>query len=182
MRDDPARSEELAESLYRHTYPHLHELAQRLMVSERNGHTLQPTALVNEAYLRLVDGERVDWEGRNHFFCIAARVMRRILIDHARAKARAKRGGEWRRVTLGDHLHRRDYDALELLVLEDTLQQLEARHPRMAKVVELRVFGGMTMKEIAQALGVSKRTADEDWSFARRWLARELSSEEREDR
>ncbi|HKI86487.1 MAG TPA: ECF-type sigma factor, partial [Thermoanaerobaculia bacterium] len=115
-------------------------------------------------------------------FCIAARVMRRILIDHARAKARAKRGGEWRRVTLGDHLHRRDYDALELLVLEDTLQQLEARHPRMAKVVELRVFGGMTMKEIAQALGVSKRTADEDWSFARRWLARELSSEEREDR
>lgn len=182
MRDEPARREELAESLYRHTYPHLRELAGRLMASERGDHTLQPTALVNEAYLRLVDSDRVDWEGRSHFFCIAARIMRRILIDHARGRARAKRGGEWRRVTLHDQLHRRDFDALELLVLEDTLQELERRHPRMARVVELRVFGGMTMKEIAHVLGVSKRTVDEDWSFARRWLAREFANEEQGER
>lgn len=182
MRDDPARAEELSESLYQHTYPHLHNLARRLMGAERGDHTLQPTALVNEAYLRLVDGKRVDWEGRSHFFCIAARIMRRVLIDHARARARAKRGGKWCQVTLHEQLHQRDFDALDLLVLEDTLKQLEGRHPRMARVVELRVFGGMTMKEIAHVLGVSKRTADEDWSFARRWLARELANETQEER
>jgi RNA polymerase sigma-70 factor (ECF subfamily) len=179
MREEPERSGELSERLYRHVYPHLHNLAHKMMANEREGHTLQPTALVNDAFLRLVEQERVRWAERQHFFRIAARIMRRILIDHARACGRRKRGGGWRRVTLDTAISEDGFDPVDLVALDDALNRLEARHPRMARVVELRVFGGLTMSEVAGVLGVSKRTADGDWSFALRWLSREFLPEGR---
>ena len=159
-------------------YPELRRLAAGLMRRERAGHTLQPTALVHEAFLDLVDETAIDWECRAHFMGVAARVMRRILVDHARRHGARKRGGGLRHVTLDEALHVGSPDRpLDVLHLDDALQRLASMDARGAQVVELRVFGGLTADEAATALGVSKRTVDTDWSVARMWLARELSAD-----
>ncbi len=174
---DATPTADVSPELWDAVYGELHIVASRLMNSERNNHTLQPTALVNEAYLRLVDQKQSHWQNRAHFFAIAARVMRRILVDHARGRSRQKRGGDWRRVTLSESSHHEIAHVVDLLTLENALQRLAALSERMVQVVELRIFGGLTMKEVAFTLGISKRTADDDWSVARQWLTRELSGD-----
>lgn len=155
-------------------YPELRALAARLIRRERGGHTLQPTAVVNEAFLRLVDQEGADWEDRAHFIGIAARVMRQILVDHARRRRAAKRGSGAERITLDEAMASTPDSAFDLLALDDVLTRFAAVDERRAKVVELRVFGGLTTKETAACLGVSTRTVEGDWAMARLWLAREL--------
>lgn len=167
---DDAERNALAERVY----PELRELAASLMARERAGHTLQPTALVNEAWIRLVDGQRVRIEGRAHFFGVAARCMRQVLVDHARARSAAKRGGDRQRVTLDEGmLSAMDAD-IELIALDDALVKLSALDERAARVAEMRLFAGMTVPEVATELGVSPRTVDGDWATARLWLSREL--------
>ncbi len=161
-------------------YDELHRLAAHYMGGERREHTLQPTALVNEAYLRLVDSSQVDWHGRRHFVAASAQAMRRILIDHARARARAKRGGGWNRVTLAVSVAedgQGNLDREQLLSLSLAIDRLSELDARQARIVELRFFGGMTVDEIADVLEVSKRTVGGDWTHARAWLKRELAPE-----
>jgi RNA polymerase sigma factor (TIGR02999 family) len=160
----------------------LHGIAARHMRGERPGHTLQPTALVHEAFLRLVGGD-ASFDDRAHFLRAASRVMRRVLVDHARARDAAKRGaGGGLRVTLDESIaasagHDGDDDrVVELLALDDALARLAAAEPRWAQVVELRVFGGLEVTEVARALGVSTPTVKRDWAFAKAWLARELGA------
>jgi len=170
-----------AEELFPHVYNELRMMARRYLSRERPGHTLQPTALVHEAYIKLVDQSKVDWQGRTHFFAVGARVMRNLLIDHARAKGRVKRGGDLRKVTLAEGLTplgNRELDAEGLLTLNDGLDRLAELDPRQARVVELRFFGGLTVPEAALILGVSERTVEGDWAHARAWLKRELSRRE----
>jgi len=169
------RHAELSERLYTAVYDELRRIAGRLMRSERADHTLQPTALVHEAYLRLVDQQQVEWQCRAQFFAIAARVMRRILVDYARRRAREKRGGRAQHVTWSESLGLCEQRTHETLVLDRALTRLAELDARMERVVELRVFGGMTIREVAHALGVSRRTVDNDWLVAKQWLARELS-------
>jgi len=159
-------------------YDELRRLARGYLSRERPGHTLQPTALVNEAYIKLVDQTRVDWQGRTHFFAVGARVMRNLLIDHARGRGRAKRGGAWHKVTLAEGLTpftRRELDVDQLLSLNEALERLAELDERQARIVELRFFGGLTVPEVATVLGVSTRTVEGDWTHARAWLKRELS-------
>ena len=159
-------------------YDELHRQAARAMRRENGEHTLQATALVNEAYLRLVDQRRVQWKNRAQFFGVAAQLMRRILIDHARARHAEKRGGDIRRVTLGhaDEAVANDNDGVDVLELEDALQRLAALDERQARLVELRYFGGLTIEDTAEALGISPATVKREWSTARAWLHRELTS------
>jgi RNA polymerase sigma factor (TIGR02999 family) len=165
-------------------YDELRHLARAYMAREGRDHTLQPTALVHEAFIRLVDQSRVNWQGRSHFRAVGARVMRRILIDHARRRGSAKRGGGLQRVTLGDSLLRPpdpEIDLPDLLTLNDALDDLARLDERQARVVELRSFGGLTTAEIAEVLGVSERTVGDDWKHGRAWLKRELSHRNRPD-
>jgi RNA polymerase sigma factor (TIGR02999 family) len=158
----------------------LHHIAARYMAGERDEHVLQPTALVNEAYLRLVDWKNVRWQNRAHFFGVAAQLMRRVLVDFARSRRRAKRGGDEVRVTLteaGD-LPSRSRDA-DLEALDEALKRLEVLDPRQGRVVELRFFGGLSLEETAHVLGVSVGTVRRDWSLARAWLYRELDNASR---
>jgi RNA polymerase sigma factor (TIGR02999 family) len=161
--------------LFEIMFEELRRIASSLMRGERPGHTLQPTALVNETYLRLVDDSRVDWQNRSHFFGIAARAMRQVLMEHARRRAAAKRGGNWRRVTLSSGLGLKVTADVDLLDLDRTLVQLSEMDPRSAEIVELRVFGGMRVDEVAHVLGVSPRTVQNDWRVAKMWLTRELT-------
>jgi RNA polymerase sigma-70 factor (ECF subfamily) len=170
-----------AEQLMPLVYDELRRLARGYMARESRDHTLQPTALVNEAYLRLIDQSRVNWRGRSHFRAVGARVMRRILIDHARRRGGLKRGGDLQRVTLGDSLLSPpdpDVDLPELLALNDALEELAQLDERQARVVELRFFGGLTTDEIAETLEVSERTVGNDWKHGRAWLKRALSHRE----
>lgn len=146
------------------------------MGRERPGHTLQATALVNEAYLRLIEIKRVRWQNRAHFFAMSARVMRRILIDSARARGNRKRGGDVVRVSLDEGLLVSTQPARDLLALDEALQALEAVHPRKSQVVELRFFGGLSIEETGEALHVSPDTVKRDWRFAKLWLLRELKA------
>lgn len=167
-----------AEELFPLIYDELRGLARSYVAGERAGHSLQATALVNEAYLRLVDLTRIDWRGRTHFLATGARVLRRLLVDHARNRDSLKRGGGWNRVTMGHVLGRseaRGLDAEELLHLNTALDKLRGLDERQARVVELRFFGGLTVVEIAEHLGVSKRTVEGDWTHARVWLKREVA-------
>lgn len=166
--------EEANDRLFEAVYAELRRMADHLMQSERADHTLQPTALVHEAYLRLVDVSRVAWQDRSHFFRVAVRAMRRILVDHARGKAADKRGGDWARVTLDEASGLTPGLELEVIALDNALGKLAAMDERMSQLVEMRVFAGMEMQEIAHALGVSERTAYRDWEVAQRWLGREL--------
>lgn len=161
-------------------YAELHRQAARAMRREHAGHTLQATALVHEAYLRLIDQRRVQWRNRAQFFGIAAQLMRRILVDHARQRLAAKRGGGAAQVTLGsadgDAGAPAGADALDVLALHDALERLAALDHDQARLVELRYFGGMSIDETAEALGVSPATVKREWATARAWLRRELAA------
>jgi RNA polymerase sigma factor (TIGR02999 family) len=158
-------------------YEELHRLAHNHMGRERQGHTLQTSALVNEAYVRLIDQRNVRWQNRAQFFSIASRLMRRILIDHARSHQYAKRGGGTRRVSLDEATVVAQEQAAELVALDDALKSLAAIDPRKCQVVELRFFGGMSVEESAEVLGVSAVTVMRDWSTAKAWLQREMEKE-----
>lgn len=155
-------------------YEQLHGMAESLLRRERKDHTLQPTALVNEAYLRLVDQTRATWNDRTHFMAIAATAMRRILVDHARARGRDKRGGPAARVPLDENLLEAYERSADLVALDEALKRLESTSPDAARLVEMRFFGNMTMEEAAAAEGSSLSTAERLWRFARAWLYREL--------
>src|SRR4030095_8921702 len=153
----------------------LHRVAARQMAGERPGHILQPTALVNEVYVRLVDLRNVKWENRAHFFGVAARIMRRILVDAARARGRTKRGGDALQVSLADVPDVAVPHTQDIVALNDALKTLETLDPRQSQVVELRFFGGLGLEEAAEALHVSVGTVRRDWSLAQAWLYRELN-------
>jgi RNA polymerase sigma factor (TIGR02999 family) len=157
-------------------YEELHRLAARYMSRERAGHTLQTSALVNEAYLRLVDARSVRWQNRAHFFAVSAQIMRRILVDFARARHNLKRGGGARPVSLDQALLVSPELGPDVLALDEALDRLAVLNPRQSRVVELRYFGGLSEDEVAAVLAVSPRTVRHDWSLARAWLYRELSS------
>ena len=156
-------------------YDEFRALAARHLRRERVGHTLQPTALVHEAYLRLIDQTRVDWQGRTHFFAVGAQAIRRILVDHARQHKRQKRGGGAGRVQLDEAVALAPQRHEELLALDEALKKLAELDARQAQVVEMRFFGGLSVAEVASMLGVSKRTVEGDWTMARAWLLRELT-------
>lgn len=176
MNSDDAAGRELMTLVY----DELRRLAASFMAQERRDHTLQPTALVNEAYMRLVGtGGGISWQNKAHFFAIAAKVMRRILVDHARGHQAIKRGGDERHVTLGSGSEIKGavpqgLTDVELLCIHDALETLNTMHPRMAQVVELRYFGGLTIDESAEVLGVATSTIEADWSFARAWLKKAI--------
>ena len=155
-------------------YEELRRRARHYIARERPGITLQPTALVNEVYLRLVDAADVRWQDRAHFFAIAAQMMRRILVDAARARVSVKRGGTGRSITFDERFIAPLSTDRELLALDDAIDALSHRDPRKAKVVELRFFGGLSLQETAEALRVSEDTVGRDWSFAKAWLAHEI--------
>ncbi|HVF55616.1 MAG TPA: sigma-70 family RNA polymerase sigma factor [Pyrinomonadaceae bacterium] len=156
-------------------YDELRRQARILLARERGGHTLQPTALVNEAYLRLVDQTRVNWQNRAHFYSIAASMMRRVLIDHARAHTAEKRGGSAIRLSLDDVQLPVEQRAASLVALDEALEKLAEFDERKCRVVEMRFFGGLADEEIARVLGVTTRTVLRDWKTARLLLYRELS-------
>ena len=157
-------------------YDELRRLARRHMRSEDPAHTLQATALVNDAYLRLVDQKRVSWQNRAHFFAASAQIIRHLLVDHARARRRLKRGGEGVTVTLTGGLSTIVPTAVDVVVLDDALRRLEAFDPQKSQIVELRFFGGLSIEETAEALHVSPATVKREWSLARAWLYREITS------
>ena len=163
------------DELYPLVYDELHRLARRYMSRERKGHTLQTTALINEAYVRLVDQKNVQWANRSHFFAISAQIMRRILIDHARRHAYAKRGGGAQQVSLDEVAAVASNCGRELLRLDEALKSLAEMDPRRSQVVELRYFGGLNNEEIAGVLDVSENTVTRDWNMARAWLYQQLT-------
>ena len=160
-------------------YDELRRLAASFMKQERGNHTLQPTALVNEVYIKLVgDGggaDGISFQNKAHFFGIAAKVMRRVLVDHARAYNADKRGGEVRHVTLDEAVAPSGVSSADVLGINDALDELAKLHPRMSQVVELRFFGGLTIEQVSLVLGVATSTIEADWSFARAWLRKTLS-------
>ena len=161
-------------------YEELRSVARSLLAAERPGHTLQATALVHEAYLRLVSQSDPRWEGRVHFFAVAARMLRRILVDYARGRNADKRGGGAARLTLVDGVEPGEagHEPLDLLALDEALDELEGCDERQSRVVELRFFAGLDVDETAQALGVSPRTVKDDWGFAKAWLRTRLSGDD----
>jgi len=167
-------NERAASQLIPLVYDELRRLAGRYMRRERPDHTLQATALVHEAYLKLVEQRSVDWQSRAHFFGIAAQIMRRILIDHARGYLREKRGGGQEAVPLNEALVFSPEQSHELLKLDESLHRLTALDPRQGKIVELRFFGGLTVEETAEVLGISPKTVKRDWSVAKAWLHGDL--------
>ena len=153
----------------------LRRIARRYMRGERAGHTLESAALVNEAYLRLIDVKTIDWQSRAHFFAVAAQLMRRILVDHARSRNYAKRGGVQQKLSLSEADRFANKPDIDLVALDDALKALAAMNEQLSRIVELRFFGGLTIEEAAEVLGVSHATVERDWSVARAWLRREIS-------
>lgn len=170
---DVSEANELAELVY----DELRGLALGYLSRERQDHTLQPTALANEAWLRLIDQERVEWRGRQHFLAVAAQAMRRILVDHARKRRSGKRGGEWGRVPLDGFELAAGQEEVDVVDLDGALARLEELSERQARVVELRFFGGLELKEAAEVLEVSLSTVERDWRFASAWLSERLSAD-----
>ena len=158
-------------------YDELHRIAARYMRGERTGHTLQTSALVNEAYMRLADYKRMQWQDRAHFFAVAAQSMRRILIDFARARQHRKRGGGAERVSLAEDIAVGPNSHMDLLALNEALENLAKLNPRQARVVELRYFGGLKEEEVGHVLGIAPRTVRADWQLARAWLYKTLKHE-----
>ena len=156
-------------------YDELHRLARLYMAGERPGHPLQATALVNEAYLRLTDASRIQWQNRAHFLAVAAQLMRRVLVDFARERRSQKRGGDWRQVTLDEGLILGGEPSVDLIALDEALRRLGALDPRKVQVVEMRFFGGLSLEDTAAVLGVSTDTIGRDWNAAKAWLLRELT-------
>jgi RNA polymerase sigma factor (TIGR02999 family) len=176
LQSDRVSHRAAADQLFQVVYGELRRLASGLMRGERADHTLQSTALVHEVYLRLVDDSRVHWQNRAHFFGTAARAMRQILVDFARKRATDKRGGDWQRVTLDGAVGLEEASASELLDLEEALRRLAEHDERMARIVELRVFGGLTAKEVAHVIGMSRQTVQDDWRVAKMWLRHQLAN------
>lgn len=158
-------------------YEELREAAQRYLQRERPNHTLQPTALVHEAFLRLINQSRVDWQGRSHFLAVGAEAMRRILVDHARGHGRAKRGGGWNRVTVENIVAPGASTEIDLIALAEALEKLQALDAEQARVVQLRIFAGLTVSEVAEVMGASKRKIEGLWTHAKAWLRAELAPE-----
>jgi len=157
-------------------YQELRRMADQYLRREDSGHSLQPTALVHEAYMRLIDQTKVEWQSRAHFFGVAAQMMRRILIDHAKTKHRLKRGGTAIKIALDENMNVSQERAVELIALDDALQALAQMDERKSRIVELRYFGGLSVEETAQVLGVSDKTVMRDWNLAKAWLYKELTS------
>ena len=157
-------------------YEDLRRLAAGHMRRESPGHSLQPTALVHEAYVRLIDQRQVHWRNRAHFFGVAAGMMRRILVDHARSRRADKRGGAWDRVTLVEDHVAGGAQEIDLLALHESLERLAAFDPRQSQIVELRYFGGLTIEEVAEVVGISEATVVRDWTIAKAWLRADLSA------
>jgi RNA polymerase sigma factor (TIGR02999 family) len=162
-------------------YDELHRLAHRYMGHERPGHLLQTSALVNEAYLRLIDSSHVRWQNRAHFFAVSAQLMRRILVDFARSRNNLKRGGDARQVSLDEALLVSHESSIDLVALDDALKALAALHERQSQIVELRFFGGLSNKEIAEVLHVSEGTVRGDWDHAKFWLYGQLNNKDDND-
>jgi RNA polymerase sigma factor (TIGR02999 family) len=167
-------SERALEDLMPLVYAELRRMARNYMRRQSPGHTLQTTALVNEAYMRLVDSNRVNWQDRNHFFAVSAQLMRRILVDFARKKNSKKRGGDQLLVTLDERVDKAAENGLDLVGLDEALTRLGEFSPRQSRIVELRYFAGLTEEQIADTLKISSRTVRRDWNLARAWLFREL--------
>jgi len=157
-------------------YGELHQIAAAYLRRERPGHTLQPTALVHEAFLRLVEQRDVDWQSRQHFFGVSAQLMRRILVDYARQRAADKRGGGQQHVALDDALAVAESNRIDVIMVDDALRRLAAIDPNHVRLIELRFFGGLTIEEAADALGYSVGTAKREWRLAKAWLRRELAT------
>jgi len=162
-------------------YDELHRLAHQYMKREAPGHTLQTSALVNEAFVKLVDQRNVRWQNRAHFFGIAAQLMRRILVDHARSRQTAKRGGGAAAISFDDHLYVSDERSAQVVAVHEALEQLARFDQRKGQIVELRFFGGLSIDETAELLGVSPGTVMRDWTLAKAWLHREISAQVPED-
>lgn len=158
-------------------YDELRRLASRYLRRERVNHTLQTTALVHEAYLRLVHEKNANWQNRVHFFAVASQLMRHILVDYARSHNAAKRGGDYSRLSFDEAMIVSEEKSADLMALDEALSKLAAIDPEQSRVVELRVFGGLTVEETAEALGVSARTVKREWSMAKAWLHRQLRKE-----
>ena len=158
-------------------YQELHRMAHQLMAGERPGHMLQTTALINEAYLRLIDWRNVQWQNRAHFFATCAGMMRRILVDFARARDYAKRGANVTMISLDEAANVSPDRSSQIVAIHETLERLERTDARKGRVVELRVFGGLEINEVAEVLQVSRRTVINDWNFAKAWLYREISGQ-----
>jgi len=167
---DPAALERLMPLVYNE----LRRLAVRYLRRERANHSLQPTALVNEAYLRMVDQQKVEWQGRAQFYGLASRLMRNILVDHARSRQAAKRGGQQYRVSFDSDKQIGDNPQIEFIAVHEALEHLETFDPQKARIVELRFFGGLSIEETAEVLGIGHATVERDWKLARAWLRREL--------
>jgi RNA polymerase sigma-70 factor (ECF subfamily) len=157
-------------------YEELRRIARRHMRAEGAGHTLQATALVNDVYIHLVDQQRVNWQNRAHFFGAAAQIIRRVLVDHARARHRLKRGGEALKVSLRDAMNIRAAVELDVIALDEALSRLAEFDPKLERIVELRFFAGLSIEETAEALNSSAATVKRDWTTARAWLYREMKS------
>lgn len=161
---------ESVDALMTAIYQDMRRLAAHHMGAERRDHTLQPTAVVHEAYVRLIDQRKTDWKDRLHFFAVASRIIRRVLIDHARANEAGKRGGDRTRISLEDHEVAGPARDIDLMALDEALNELAEIDPQQCRIVELRYFGGCTVEEVAELLGVGKRTVDRDWQAAKAWL------------
>lgn len=159
-------------------YHEMHQHAEQIFRDERLNHTLQPTALVHDAYLRLIDQKQTSWQDRAHFFAVAATVMRRLLVDHARLRKREKRGGNFQRIDLPGELLGQDREPPQVLAVQAAIELLEQLDPSQARIVELRFFGGMKIEEVAEVVGQSKRTVEREWTMIRAWLRKELNSDE----
>ncbi|HUH63694.1 MAG TPA: sigma-70 family RNA polymerase sigma factor [Terracidiphilus sp.] len=159
-------------------YGELHRMARRYMSAEKPGHTLQATALVNEAYMRLVDGAQANWQNRAHFFAVCAQVMRRILVDWARSRKAQKRGSDQTALELDEAIAIPAKTGTDLVAIDDALKTLALQDPRKSRIVELRFFGGLTIPETAAVVKVSEETVNRDWKLAKSWLRRELSKEQ----
>jgi RNA polymerase sigma factor (TIGR02999 family) len=164
------------EELLALVYEPLRAMAERHIQRERSGHTLEPTALVHEVYLRFVDQRSVDWNDRNHFFAVSAQVMRRILVDHARRRNSEKRGSGMTPLTIGAALNVAVKENIDIVALDLALEELEAIDPQQAKIVELRFYAGLTIDETASVLSISAATVSREWTMARAWLRRALST------
>jgi RNA polymerase sigma factor (TIGR02999 family) len=172
--DETDSGREARDQLFVTVYDELRQLAGALMKRERAEHTLRPTAIVHEAYLKLIGQNEIHWESRAHFFRIAARAIRQVLVDHAREKAALKRGGGRTRITLDDDVAGDCGLVHEMIGLNMAIEKLNGLNERVAQLVELKIFAGLEMADVAKVMGVSKRTVEGDWTFAKVWLAREL--------
>ena len=168
----------VSQDLMREVYDDLHAVASRYLSRESAGHTLQATALVHEAYLRLINQRSVEWKGRTHFIAIGAKAMRRILVDHARTKQRQKRGGGRLKMSLDEQLTVSTKNGQDVLAVHQAIDELQRFDERQARIVELRFFGGMTVAEVADVLGVSPGLVEREWRVARAWLRKQLSEDE----